>query len=300
MDLHLRRCNERKASERRRRKGEGGRIDVANGGKQLLMGSESLPSLGGPGGRAGKGMAGRTFGKTGYDENFSAPISTGQPEADGRIPCAVCGRKFASDRIGTHQKICRKIKMKGEAEEFDIASKRTKEINDELRFSGGGRGGSRGRKMAGGKRKGGAKFINPATRFGGRGGGGTMASHIESQEATKKKSSWRSQHESFITNVRNAKKISAFLKNGGEAKDLASLPLVQTNDDAETSAYVHCEHCGRSFSELVAQRHIPKCKNIVNRPKPPPGGGFKLNRGALLPQAEPGGIRVHKGPKWGR
>jgi hypothetical protein len=145
-------------------------------------------------------MAGRTFGKTGYDENFSAPISTGQPEADGRIPCAVCGRKFASDRIGTHQKIFRKIKMKGEAEEFDIASKRTKEINDELRFSGGGRGGSRGRKMAGGKRKG-AKFINPATRFGGRGGGGTMASHIESQEATKKKSSWRSQHESFITNV---------------------------------------------------------------------------------------------------
>ena len=127
-----------------------------------------------------------------------------------------------------------------------------------------------------------------------------MASHIENQEAGKKKSKWRAQHESFIANVKNAKRISSFLKNGGEAKDLASLPLVETHNDAEINAFVHCEHCGRSFSELVAQRHIPKCKHIVNRPKPPPGGGFKLNRGALLPQAGPGGVRTHKGPKWGR
>jgi len=28
-----------------------------------------------------------------------------------------------------------------------------------------------------------------------------------------------------------------------------------------------CPYCGRKFNEDAAQRHIPKCKTIANRPK---------------------------------
>ena len=34
--------------------------------------------------------------------------------------------------------------------------------------------------------------------------------------------------------------------------------------------YVQCPHCGRNFAPTVAERHIPKCVNIQNKPRPPP------------------------------
>jgi hypothetical protein len=39
---------------------------------------------------------------------------------------------------------------------------------------------------------------------------------------------------------------------------------------AITEEYVFCPHCSRRYSSEVAERHIPKCRNIINRPKPPP------------------------------
>lgn len=35
--------------------------------------------------------------------------------------------------------------------------------------------------------------------------------------------------------------------------------------------YVQCPHCGRNYAPPVAERHIPKCVNIQNKPRPPPG-----------------------------
>lgn len=42
--------------------------------------------------------------------------------------------------------------------------------------------------------------------------------------------------------------------------------------------YVQCPYCGRKYNEEVANRHIPKCKDIINKPKPPPS---KINNPSI-------------------
>ncbi len=56
---------------------------------------------------------------------------------------------------------------------------------------------------------------------------------------------------------------------GGRLADLPP-PPASVNPD-----YIQCPHCGRNYAPKVAERHIPKCVNIQNKPKPPPPG---LNR----------------------
>ena len=38
----------------------------------------------------------------------------------------------------------------------------------------------------------------------------------------------------------------------------------------EADNRVHCPYCDRKFAQNVADRHIPRCRDIKNRPKPPP------------------------------
>ncbi|CAF3845634.1 unnamed protein product [Rotaria sordida] len=82
------------------------------------------------------------------------------------------------------------------------------------------------------------------------------------------KSNWRQKHEDFIRAIRYAKQATNYEKAGGRLADLPP-PPVSVNPD-----YVQCPHCGRNYAPTVAERHIPKCVNILAKPKPPPG----LNR----------------------
>lgn len=81
-------------------------------------------------------------------------------------------------------------------------------------------------------------------------------------EPMKKKSNWRAQHESFLESIRQAKKVQKHLAAGGKLSDLPP-PKPSENPD-----YVQCPHCHRKFNPAAADRHIPKCKNIVsNKPR---------------------------------
>lgn len=40
---------------------------------------------------------------------------------------------------------------------------------------------------------------------------------------------------------------------------------MSTNPD-----YIQCPHCMRRFNQIAGERHIPKCKDTINKPKPPP------------------------------
>ncbi|KAM9068391.1 zinc finger C2HC domain-containing protein 1C [Sarcophilus harrisii] len=78
-----------------------------------------------------------------------------------------------------------------------------------------------------------------------------------------KKSTWRQKHESFIRTLRQAREVQQVIARGGNPSDLP--PMLP----AENPDYIQCPHCSRHFAPKVADRHIPKCKTIKNRPPPP-------------------------------
>lgn len=80
----------------------------------------------------------------------------------------------------------------------------------------------------------------------------------------KKQSSWRQQHEDFVAAIRYAKMAGKIEKEGGNLAYLPP-PPPSKNDD-----YIQCPHCLRRFNQVAGSRHIPKCKETVNKPKPPP------------------------------
>ena len=57
--------------------------------------------------------------------------------------------------------------------------------------------------------------------------------------------------------------VSGVYDYGGGGSRSPPPPAANTN-------YVKCPHCHRSFAPATAERHIPKCKNTLNRPKGPP------------------------------
>ncbi|KAG8514330.1 Zinc finger C2HC domain-containing protein 1C [Galemys pyrenaicus] len=77
------------------------------------------------------------------------------------------------------------------------------------------------------------------------------------------KSNWRQKHESFIRTLRQAREVQQIIAKGGTPSDLP--PILP----AENPDYIQCPHCSRYFAPKVAERHVPKCKTIKNRPPPP-------------------------------
>jgi hypothetical protein len=61
--------------------------------------------------------------------------------------------------------------------------------------------------------------------------------------------------------------MKSYQAKGGKLSDLPPPP--RSNYDH----YVECRYCGRKYAADVAERHIPKCANIINKP-----GGIKPSR----------------------
>ncbi|XP_002730725.1 uncharacterized protein LOC100375200 [Saccoglossus kowalevskii] len=139
--------------------------------------------------------------------------------------CNTCGRKFASDRLDKHAKVCL-MKSSKKRKVFDPVKLRTE-----------------GTPMAHYIRQG--KHLKPTPKAKGRGG------------------NWRAKHEEFVRSIRDARKMQAHIASGGKVSDLPP-PAPSSNPD-----YEQCPYCQRRFNPDVAVRHIPKCKDIKNRPKPP-------------------------------
>ena len=125
---------------------------------------------------------------------------------------------------------------------------------------------------------------------------GTEAAKFFTKEKSQKslpkaKSNWRQQHEEFINSIRAAKKVKFHMDNGGKASDLPP-PPPSLNPD-----YVLCQYCTRRFNPTVAERHIPKCKNTINRPAPPKARALDLLKGKPDRNGPPYGRNPNFGAK---
>ncbi|CAK8988615.1 Zinc finger C2HC domain-containing protein 1C [Durusdinium trenchii] len=148
--------------------------------------------------------------------------------------CVYCGRYFSDERIEKHQSICGNLK-----------SARPKGLDGEQTQT--------GAKVfnAKAKRTGtGPSFVSPEAYR--RKEEEEERELRRAREQAQKKSSWRRQHEEFVSACR-----------AGRGEEVPPRP-------ADHSGMIQCHHCGRHFNPEAAERHIPICANVVNRPKPPP------------------------------
>ncbi|XP_045502769.1 zinc finger C2HC domain-containing protein 1C [Colias croceus] len=160
----------------------------------------------------------------------AGPVGPSAGGAGSGDACAVCGRRFAPDRLAKHQEICRKTHSK-RRKPFDVIKHRL--------------AGTEAEPFIGKLRK------NVTS---------TSSSKVQSKSLN---SNWRQKHEEFIQAIRAAKQVQAHLNAGGKLSDLPPPPPSENPD------YVQCPHCNRRFNQGAAERHIPKCANFqFNKPKP--------------------------------
>mmetsp|Transcript_60394 Transcript_60394/g.168752 ORF Transcript_60394/g.168752 Transcript_60394/m.168752 type:complete len:521 (-) Transcript_60394:98-1660(-) len=203
------------------------------GGKQRSKGAD-----GGGAGRAEGPSEDRNMGPA----NFDADVMD-----DGRMRCVYCGRYFAPDRIEKHQSICGKLKS---ARPVGVDGQPTQE----------------GRKVFNAqaqRTESGAAFVTPQQYK--RQHDQKMKAAAE-ERARRTGSRWRAQHAQFQDVVRAGRNDGTETLHPSR-RDAG--PPNQRLDDGTTQ----CPHCSRRFEQSVADRHIPICAKVLNRPKPPPSPG---------------------------
>ena len=190
-----------------------------------------------------------------FSDNYGAD---GAHSADsGRIDCAVCGRKFARDRIAIHQKICRKSKTTKQRRGIFNSTKQRLEGTDMGRegyntYNTSNR--KHGLKRQSGKKK------SLASNSGNGGNGG-------------KSGKWKQQSNALRNAMKHAKMISKIERNGG---DFSMLPPPPPSEDPVD--FIPCPHCGRTFNPQAGERHIEACGRTINKPSMLLRGGRRADR----------------------
>ncbi|KAH3760010.1 A C2HC-type zinc-finger protein [Pelomyxa schiedti] len=158
-------------------------------------------------------------------------------QSEDRVECRFCQRKFSSDRIEKHESVCpSNVKSR---KQFDSAKMRAKGTDIE--------------QLA--KQKGRVQNVPPPLK--------------------PKISKWRLQHEELQQAIRMARMATV---NESQPRNKSHTSVMQARQPPApmlTSAELHpeyeqCPYCRRRFSPIAAERHIPKCRDIIHKPKPPP------------------------------
>ena len=188
---------------------------------------------------------GRPSWDDGNDGGGAAPPSFAGAGANssGLLPCAVCGRRFSADRLGVHQNICRKTNA-NRRPVFDGASMRQRAVAEENGLA-----------------------PPPRRRAQARRGPPPAAERLPQPP----KKNWRAESNAFQAMVRDARRVTHQEKSGVPLRDIRPSRAAQDAYAQETSGFLPCPHCGRTFNAQAGARHIPACAKTRNKPKPPPG-----------------------------
>ena len=160
--------------------------------------------------------------------------------------CADCGRKFNPKSYEKHVKSCKKVFMT-KRKAFDMKDSRVGEAT---------------------KQQGGGSSYSSSSRNGGgrRGAGGRSNRRGKDDRklptaGTKKSGKWKQQSSALRDAMKQSRIVSQYEKEGR----LHELPAMAPS--APDPSLVPCPHCGRSFNQKAADRHIPKCANTKAKPK---------------------------------
>ncbi|XP_016991924.1 uncharacterized protein LOC108053717 [Drosophila rhopaloa] len=167
-------------------------------------------------------------------------MTTTSTAPEGTALCRFCGRHFNTDRLQKHEAVCQRM-VSTKRKIFDASKQRVVGTEAE----------SFNKKSKGNRSK--STYTSAAQQKG-------LTTGV-------KKNNWRQKHEEFIQSIRAAKQVQLHLARGGKLSDLPPPPPSENPD------YIQCPHCGRRFNQQAAERHIPKCVNMVhNKPRngPPP------------------------------
>ena len=168
-----------------------------------------------------------------------------QPKgADGRVPCARCGRGFAPDRVAKHQFICTGLKHGPPRDPKEVASQAAG-VAHAVNVS------KRGVSQPGKQRAGG--------------------------------SNWRQQSNAFRDAMRAARGLPPKRAGGGGGGGYGGgsgfgggSGSGHSGGDAYNGGrggsdnFEPCPHCYRTFGPTAWERHVEACVNTINKPNPPP------------------------------
>lgn len=143
---------------------------------------------------------------------------------DDRVPCAYCGRRFASDRLEKHEEICRRTSSK-KTKVFDSAAHRL-QGTEAAQFA---RRPSKEPKIE--------KTVNGVPKY-------------------------KLEHEKLVASMRAARKLQAYEKAKEEGRAVGPPPEIPKYE-IENDDRIECPHCHRKFGEEQARRHIPNCQGVT-------------------------------------
>ena len=185
--------------------------------------------------------------------------------------CDQCGRSFNAKALEIHLRSCAKIFV-SKRKQFDVKKQRA-EGTDLERFKKMGGGGGFGDDDVGGFGGGGAswggEFGKPRRATKNKTSAPVSKTKPSGVGSSKPEPKWKKESERFRAGLRGGG------GGGGPGYD----------DDL-----VPCPHCGRSYNEHAAARHIPQCANIRAKPSRLVRGGGRgaHDRGAFSKPNEPG------------